>query len=427
MVAGQVARPPPARLYWRGPVQLNEVLDVVFRWAHLIAGIMWVGNSMLFNWLDRNLEKAGGLSRLSQGKIFMVHSGAFYDVEKKLLEPGELPATLHWFKWQNFTTWATGIALLVIVYFMNGAAFLVDPTVRALDPTVAIALAVSALLVAWIVYDGLWRSFGEHNPRAATALSIALLFALAFGYAQVFSGRAAYIMTGVTIGTLMTGNVWFCIVPSQHELLRATRAGEDQDPVLSLRAKQRSIHNNYFTFPLLFMMLSNHFPAATGHPLNWLILIAVMIGGAGVRHFMNARYLGAGRELPVGAWLAPAVAMGGFALAGLLVLSRVGDKEAPRHEQPVPFERAAEIVRKRCARCHSAAPTDDTWRVAPNNVMFDRPDQLELMAPRIYERAVRTEGMPLNNKTMMTLEERAELGRWIEDGASIEPSAPGAR
>ena len=275
---------------------VNELLDVIFRWAHLIAGIMWVGNSMLFNWLDRNLEKHASLSRLSQGKIFMVHSGAFYDVEKKLLAPGELPDTLHWFKWQNFTTWATGISLFVVVYYM-GKTPLVDPAVKDLSTGVAVTLSVSALFTAWLVYDGMWRTLGEKNPRLATALSIVLLFGAMFAFTRIFNGPAAYMQTGVMIGTLMTGNVWMVIVPSQHALVEATKTGKEQDASLSLRAKQRSIHNNYLTFPLLFIMLSNHFPAATGHALNWLVLIAVMIGGAGVRHFMNVRYLGAGKEL----------------------------------------------------------------------------------------------------------------------------------
>ena len=172
-------------------MSLNELLDVAFRWAHVIAGIMWIGNSMLFNWLDRNLEKSAGLSRLSQGKIFMLHSGAFYDVEKKLLEPGEMPQTLHWFKWQNFTTWATGISLLVVVYFMNDAAFLVDPSLHDVPPAIAITLSVCSLVCAWILYDGIWRSFGESRPKLATVLSLVMLFGAMYGFARVFSGRGA--------------------------------------------------------------------------------------------------------------------------------------------------------------------------------------------------------------------------------------------
>ncbi len=400
-------------------MDVNGLLDVLFRWAHLIAGIMWIGNSMLFNWLDRNLEKHADQPRLSQGKIFMVHSGAFYDVEKKLLEPGQLPPTLHWFKWQNFATWATGISLLIVVFYM-GKIPLVDPAVKDMSNGVAVTLSVAALLTAWIIYDGLWRTVGERNPRLATVISIALLFGSIYGYAQIFNGPAAYIQTGVMIGTLMTGNVWMVIVPSQHALVDATRTGKEQDPTLSIRAKQRSIHNNYLTFPLLFIMLSNHFPAATGHPLNWLVLIAVMIGGAGVRHFMNVRYRGGGKELARSAWLAPAIGMGAFGIAGLLVITRIQVHTGPKVEGPVPFSRAQEIIVHRCMQCHSAHPTDDVFKVAPNNIMFDTPEQIRLMKDRIYARAVQQRTMPLVNKTKITDMERAELGAWIESGAKLQ-------
>jgi len=329
------------------PVQLSELLDVIFRWTHVIAGIMWVGNSMLFNWLDRNLEKSAGLGRLSQGKIFMVHSGAFYDVEKKLLEPGELPATLHWFKWQNFTTWATGISLMVVVYYFHGAAFLVDPSVHDVGPLIAITLSIGSLFTAWIVYDGIWRMLGEGAPRVATALSIAILVGSIFAFTQVFSGRAAYIQTGVMIGTIMTGNVWSVIVPSQHALIEATKSGVAQDPKWSIQAKARSIHNNYLTFPLIFIMVSNHFPAATTHYLNWLILIAVIIGGAGVRHFMNIRYRGGGLELPTAAWLGPAFGMAGIAFAGLYIVSNMVPPPRYGIDHEVSFTRVQEIVGNR--------------------------------------------------------------------------------
>jgi uncharacterized membrane protein len=400
-------------------VAVQELLDVIFRWAHLIAGIMWIGNSMLFNWLDRNLEKSAELSRLSQGKIFMLHSGAFYDVEKKLLEPGELPQTLHWFKWQNFTTWATGIALLVVIYYM-GKVPMVDPSVKDMPNGVAVTLSVCALFTAWIIYDGMWRTLGERNPQLATLISIALLFASIFAFAQIFNGPAAYMQTGVMIGTLMTGNVWMVIVPSQRALVEATRTGKQQDATLSIRAKQRSIHNNYLTFPLLFIMISNHFPAATGHALNWLVLIAVMVGGAGVRHFMNIRYLGAGKQLATGAWLAPALVFGGLGVASLLVITRITVHTGPEVKGPVPFSRAQEIIVQRCMQCHSTHPTDETFKVAPNNVVFDTPEQIRLMKDRILQRAVQQRTMPLVNKTQMTDMERAELGAWIDQGAKLQ-------
>ncbi len=392
----------------------NELLDVVFRWAHLIAGIMWIGNSMLFNWLDRNLIAPGpGASKLSQGKIYMVHSGAFYEVEKTLLEPGELPDQLHWFKWQNFTTWATGICLLVVVYYMNGAAFLVDPSVRAMGQGEAIAWSAGSLIAAWAIYDAIWMTLGKRSPAAATALAFVLLFAAAYGFTLLFSGRAAYVQTGVMIGTVMTGNVWMRILPSQRSLIAATKAGEAQDPTLSLRAKQRSIHNNYLTFPLLFIMISNHFPSTYGHHLRFFVLAAVMIGGAGVRHFMNVRY--AGRM-----WMGPALGMAGFAIAGLVLLTRIREAPAVTVTDQVSFARVQEIIQARCVQCHSAKPTDDQFVVAPGNVMFDTAERIQAMAARIKDRVYTNQTMPFLNKTKITPQERAELGAGVDQGANLK-------
>lgn len=391
----------------------------MFRWAHLIAGIMWVGNSMLFNWLDRNLEKEAGQSRLSQGKIYMLHSGAFYDVEKKLLEPGEMPRILHWFKWQNFSTWLTGICLFVIVYYLNGAGGLVDPSIHDVDRGVAVAMSISCIFVAWLLYDTLWKTLGESSPTAAGIASVVLLFGAIFGFSLFFSGKATYMQTGVVIGTLMTGNVWMVIVPSQKELVAATKAGREQDAALSLRAKQRSIHNNYLTFPLLFIMVSNHFGGATSHPLNWLILILVMIGGAGIRHFMNIRYRGNGKELATAAWLGPAVASGAFAIAGLMIVTRIDTRSVDEVDAPVSFKRVQEIVATRCVPCHSAKPSDDTFTSPPAGLRLDSPRQIQVNAKAINLRAVIQQNMPYNNKTQMTPRERGELKRWIADGAQM--------
>jgi uncharacterized membrane protein len=314
----------------------------------------------------------------------------------------------------------TGISLLIIVYYGNGAAFLVDPNVYALDPLVAITASASSLLIGWIVYDGLWRTVGEGNPRLATGLSIAMLFGAIYGYTQMFSGRAAYIQVGVLIGTIMTGNVWLCILPSQRSLIAATTSGKPQDPVLSLRAKQRSIHNNYLTFPLLFMMLSNHFPSAYGHHLSWLVLICVMVGGSGVRYFMNVRYRGEGRQMIPIAWLTPAAIMAAIAIGGLMLITRIPAAPAVDVNYPVGFARAQEIIVKRCVPCHSTHPTDPAFPAPPNNVVFEAPDQIKLMVPRIRERAIESKTMPFLNKTQITPLERAELGKWIADGAHLQ-------
>jgi uncharacterized membrane protein len=395
-------------------MRLQELLDVVFRWAHLIAGIMWIGNSMLFNWLDRNLVRSPDDHRLSQGKIYMVHSGAFYDVEKKLLEPGQLPDQLHWFKWQNGITWLTGISLLVIVYYMNDAAFLVDPSRPwggELHPQTAIWVSVLSLIGGWIVYDLIWRMLGKRAELLAHALTFALVVVAAWCFTQTFSGRGAYIQTGVLIGTLMTGNVWLVILPSQRELIAATRTGREQDVTLSVRAKQRSIHNNYFTFPLLFIMISNHFPGAYGHDLRFYVLFAVMIGGAGVRHFMNVRYAGQ-------TWLVPALAMAAVGIGGMVALTSIKEERMVITTR-IDFADAQKIIIDRCSTCHSSRPTDDQFRQPPNDVKFDTPGDIVRLAPRIKERAVVTDTMPFLNKTKMTAEERAKLGAWIDQGAKV--------
>jgi uncharacterized membrane protein len=257
------------------------------------------------------------------------------------------------------------------------------------------------------------HTLGERHGKLATALSFVGLFGSAWAFTLIFSGRAAYIQTGVLIGTMMTGNVLMRILPSQTQLIDATKNGHVQDAVLSQRAKQRSIHNNYLTFPLLFIMISNHFPAAYGSHYRWLALFVVMVGGAGVRHFMNVRYAGK-------LWLGPALAMAALVVVGLMVITRLRSPDEVKVNGPVGFARAQEIIVQRCVPCHSAHPTDSLFPVAPSNVIFDTAEQIAAMAPRMNERAVKTRTMPFLNRTHMTAQERAELGAWIAAGAKLQ-------
>jgi uncharacterized membrane protein len=396
----------------------HELLDLLFRWVHVIAGIMWIGNSMLFNWLDRNLIRPAEKAQRPgfEGEIWLVHSGGFYQVEKKQLQPHELPPALHWFKWQNGFTWLSGMGLLVVVYYHQAAAFMVDPEVARLAAGVAIAVSIALLLAAWLVYDVLWLTFAD-QPRFAAALSFALLGLAAWALAHLFSGRAAFIHVGVILGTLMTGNVWLHILPSQRELIAATREGRPQRRALAELAKQRSIHNNYMTFPLLFTMISNHFPATYGSKSGWIVLAVLMAAGAAVRHLMNIRF-----GLPrVRAWLAPALAVVAVAaVAVFLLTARPAPAAAP--PGPVPsFAAAAEVIGRRCQPCHSAHPSDRLFPAAPSGVMFDSPDQMRRMAARIRERAVVTRTMPFANRTEITEAERDLLARWIAGGAPVGP------
>ena len=391
----------------------RELLDLVVRWVHVIAGIMWIGNSLLFNWLDRNLTPPAEPKAGVEGEIWLLHSGGFYQVEKKQLAPWQLPAQLHWFKWQNFTTWVSGILLLIIVYYLGGAAYMVDPGVAEISVGTAIAIGVGVLVGSWFVYDLLWRSPIGKNPLLAAAISLVLLIATTYGLAQTLSGRAAYIHIGAMLGTLMTGNVWLHIMPSQRALVAATKAGQRPDPALAQRAKQRSIHNNYMTFPLLFIMVSNHFPSTYSNQLNWLILAILMLASAAIRHFMNVRFWYRG-------WLRAAAGTALVALALVLVLmARTrGPTSVAASSQPVPFTTVQAIIRQRCLACHSATPTDSQFTAAPAGVTFDTPEQIRRMAGRIKERAVVSKTMPLGNKTGMTEEERALLGAWIDQGAN---------
>ncbi|HEY6460386.1 MAG TPA: urate hydroxylase PuuD, partial [Polyangiaceae bacterium] len=268
---------------------LRELLDVLLRWVHVIAGIMWVGNSLLFNWLDRNLVRDDGAGDRHLGRIWLLHSGGFYDVEKKFLAPNEMPRVLHWFKWQAYTTWMTGFLLLVLLYWTGGSALMTDPSVSHLTPAQGAHVGVAVVVGAWIVYDGLWRLLGRYDG-VATAISLAIVAGAIWGLTHLLSGRAAFIHVGAMLGTCMAGNVAMHIVPSQRKLVAATREGRVQNPEDSKHAKQRSIHNNYMTFPLIFTMLSNHFSIVYGNAYSWLLLGVLFVGGAFVRHWLNVRF-----------------------------------------------------------------------------------------------------------------------------------------
>lgn len=394
---------------------IKEVFDLVLRWMHVIAGIMWVGNSMLFNWLDRNLEKVEGRRKEHVGRIWLLHSGAFYDVEKTMLAPGEMPATLHWFKWQSYTTWMTGFALLVLVYYLGDGAMLVDVQ-SGVTPGMAVALSLGTVVGSYAFYELTWRALGKRSERLAQILSLAGLAALVFWTTHTFSGRAAYMQVGAIFGTCMAGNVFMHIVPSQHELVNATNAGRDQDMSLSLRAKQRSIHNNYMTFPLIVLMVSNHFPTGYGNAHSGLLLGFLIVVGAGIRHILNIRF-----HFP--SWIPALASVIVTGLVGLAfffgVFAKRSEAVAGPHE-PVAYARVEMVMQERCVPCHSQNPSDDTWRVAPAGVMFDTPAQVKAYVQRIKTRAVVSHTMPLGNKTHMTEEERTLLADWILGGAQVD-------
>ena len=394
-------------------------LNVGFRWVHLIAGIGWIGTSLYFMWLDAALIRNDPSRPDVEGHTWLLHSGGFYLVERRKLPPGQLPAPIHWFKWEAAMTWLTGFALLVIVYYLTRGVYLVDPAISAIGPGQAVALGIGLLVVAWAVYDLVWSSpLARDGGRAATVLSWALLLAVVYGLTRVLSGRAAYIHTGAMLGTIMVANVWMRIVPAQRDQIAAATAGRTPDATLATRAKQRSTHNSYVTFPVIFMMLSHHYPLTYGHRLNWLVLWLLIVVGAGVRHVMIAREHGRRADW----WLVPVAA----AVAAVVYLtSPAWLGAATRGGERVAFDAANTVIAHRCVSCHSERPSDDIFRIAPNGVTFDTPESIRARAETIRMRVAILKNMPLANKTGMTEAERDLLARWLDQGAPIESGAGG--
>jgi uncharacterized membrane protein len=289
--------------------------NLLFRWLHVIAGIAWVGASFYFIALDNHLEAPrdpDDAKRGVGGEAWEIHGGGFYRVEKYVLAPQRLPEHLYWFKWEAYTTWLSGFALFIVVYYAHASSFMIDPTVADLQPWQAIAISIAGLAIAWLVYDGLCRAFANDDLVLAI-LVFGFVCLSAWGASELFAARAAYLQVGAMIGTMMVGNVFFVIIPAQRELVRAKREGREPDPRLGLRSKQRSVHNNYLTLPVVFAMLSNHFPITYGHSHAWLILVALMAIGALTRHYFNLRHRG------LNVWPVLGVAAAGIVAIALLI------------------------------------------------------------------------------------------------------------
>jgi uncharacterized membrane protein len=383
----------------------NEWLDLLVRWLHVVAAIAWIGSSFYFIALDNHLRPPKDEADADLGvggEAWEIHGGGFYQVQKYRVAPKTLPEPLHWFKWEAYTTWLSGFGLLIVLYYVNANTYLIDKSVADLRPWEAIAISVALLVAAWVVYDGLCRMIP--NDLALAGVLLVLVTLAAWGISHLFAGRAEYIQIGAMLGTMMAGNVFFVIIPAHWELIRGKQAGREPDAAAGLRAKQRSVHNNYLTLPVVFTMISNHFPITYGHSYSWLILVALLVIGVWVRHFFNLRQ--AGRN----AWWIPVTAA--LAIAGVAVAIRPHGSSGGT---AVPFTQAQAIVQERCVPCHSAHPTKVDS--APMGIVFDTPKQIQAQASLIQQVAVLTKVMPLGNQTGMTQAERDTLGHWIEQGA----------
>jgi uncharacterized membrane protein len=393
-----------------------EWLSLGLRWLHVIAGVAWIGASFHFVALDNHLgppRDPADRARGVHGEVWSVHGGGFYRSQKYLLGPtGEpLADDLHWFKWEAYTTWLSGMGLLAVVYWWGAHVYLIDRSVLALSVPAAIAVSAGSLLAGWLVYDALCRLVT--SERALAVVVYLLAVAAAWGYGRVFGPRAAYLHVGAMIGTIMVWNVFFHIIPGQRQMVAAVRAGRAPDPRPGIVGKQRSVHNTYFTLPVLFVMISGHYPMTYGHPHAWVVL--AVIGGAGVliRWFFVLRQLG--RPAPV----LPAIAallLGGLAVA---LAPRPGQSAAATGD-PASFARVQAIVRERCASCHAEHPTQPGFVRAPAGVLLDTADRIRVAAPRIHQAAVVTKTMPIANLTGITDSERAVLAAWARGGAHGE-------
>ncbi len=392
-----------------------EWLNLLARWFHFTAGIAWIGTSFYFVWLDDNLtrprraedENAGVL-----GELWSVHGGGFYHNRKYLTGPKNepLPETLHWFKWEAYMTWISGIALMAVVYWVGASTFLIDPSIMPLTRPEAIAISIASLVLGWVVYDGLCKLL-ERRPLVLGVAVFLFLAALAWALLHLFNPQAAYLHVGAIMGTIMVANVAHVIIPGQRAMLVQIRAGEAVDPLPGLRGKTRSVHNTYLTLPVLFTMISGHYPMTYQSRFGWLVLLALGVAGVLVRYFFILSHEKYGGRL---VWALPIGAAALIAAAALAIAPHGSAMTAP-----VSFAQVAPIVRERCAVCHSAHPTQPGFASAPDGVLLDTPEEMHANAQRIDEEAVATHAMPLGNVTGMTQLERDDLGAWIARGAEV--------
>ena len=415
-------------------------ISLFVRWFHVVAGVAWIGASFYFIWLDNNLRTPPKWKQDKgiKGDLWAIHGGGFYEVAKYAYGPEKMPETLHWFKWEAYTTWLSGFALLIIVYYFGASAYLIDPSVNAMPPATAISLGLGLIFGGLAIYEFACRSALAKYPLAFGIGLVALVCVVSYLSTQWFSGRGAYIHVGALIGTIMAGNVFFNIMPNQRKMVAAVADKKDIDPAWGASAKLRSVHNNYFTLPLLFIMISNHYPMTYQHPQNWLVLIAIMAAAAWIRHFFNLRHVGTTKPsilvsgavamLAIALWVSwpQAYPIQPLSHNDAQPPSTMSAKSANQSDLSVPIgglanetssvvsnETVASLITAHCVSCHSRTPTDEVFKVAPLGVVLDSWEDIERFAPQVVRRTTVTKDMPFLNKTKMTEEERQIIARWF--------------
>lgn len=382
-------------------------LNLLLRWAHLIAGISWIGTSFYFVALDFSLRKRAEMNPGVAGTAWEVHGGGFYHVEKYLVAPKTLPDDLIWFKWEAYFTWLTGFLLLVVQFYWHAGTYLIDPAVLDLKWYDAVAISLGGLIGGWIVYDALCRSPLIGRPGLLAAAVFALIVVASWGFTHVFSGRGALIHIGAFIGTIMAANVFAVIIPNQRRITEALLRGREPDPAFGIAGKQRSLHNTYLTLPVLLLMIANHYPMLTNHPQAWLLVGLIVIGGATLRHFLVRHEVG--DPLRDIAWTLPFF-FGALAVAVVMTAPRIEDLSAlPK----VGDDEVLALTRMHCVACHAQKPTHEGFTEAPKGAVLETVADLRRFASLIEKQTVHTNAMPLGNETGMTDAERRTLGAWL--------------
>jgi uncharacterized membrane protein len=386
----------------------GDWLHLVVRWLHVTAAIAWVGASFYFIALDQSLRaprREGAEAEGVGGDAWEIHGGGFYRIEKYRIAPRTLPAPLAWFKWEAYTTWLTGFALMVLLYYVDPSQYLIDPNRPHLQGWELVTASLAIIIFGWLAYDLLARSIASERVLTVALIVLTVVIAALSGY--LFSPRGAFIQVGATLGTWMAANVFFVIIPGQRALVAATAAGTALDPGPGIRGKQRSVHNNYLTLPVLFAMISQHFPFTYGHDSSWLVLLAFMALGAVVRHAFNLRHQGRDIRRTL------AVALAG----GVALIVALAPQPQAAGLTAADFPAVQQVFGARCVTCHSSHPTNPGFSVAPKGVMFDTQAEIVANAQRAYEQVVVTKAMPLGNVTGITDAERDLIGRWVRSGA----------
>ena len=384
----------------------SDWANLLVRWGHMIAGIAWIGTSFYFIALDLSLKKREKMKDGVIGTTWEVHGGGFYHVEKFMVAPKELPADLVWFKWEAYLTWVTGFLLLILQFYLEAGAWMIDPSVLALESWQAISISIASLAVGWFVYDGLCRSPIGKRITLLVIIGFVWVLAAAYFYTHMFAGRAALIHVGAFIGTIMAANVFAIIIPNQKKVTAALLAGDNPDPKYGEIGKQRSVHNTYLTLPVVVLMVSGHYPMLFGHPHAWLIVAFVIVGGACLRHVLVSYEVGE----PFSKYRA---ALPVILIALIAAIYMTTPQQSNFFDSVVSDVEVMTIVRKHCTTCHAANPKNEAFDAPPKNIVLENIDQLGRHGKQVVRFAVQTHAMPLGNETGMTEDERLKLGAWV--------------